>query len=71
MPRVSAILAGQSMFRNKIPETLEPGCLCNEMKAPDHEQKLQLDCTEEPDFQETLDCDADRSGTAKIFDSFR
>jgi hypothetical protein len=23
------------MFRNKIPETLKPGCLCNGMKTPE------------------------------------
>jgi hypothetical protein len=52
-------LAGRSMFRNKIPETLEPDCLCNGMKTPDHEQKFQLDGTEEPGFQKTLDCHGD------------
>ena len=29
------------------------------VKTPDHEQKLQLDGTEEPDFQKTLDCHGD------------
>src|SRR5271169_302149 len=57
--RVSPTLAGQSMFRNTISETLEPDCLCNEMKIPDHEQKLQLDSTEKPGFQETVDCHRD------------
>ena len=47
------------MFRNKIPETLEPRCLCNGLKTLNHEQKLQLDPTEEPGFQKTLDCHAD------------
>jgi hypothetical protein len=27
--RVSPTLAGESVFRNRIPETLKPGCLCN------------------------------------------
>jgi hypothetical protein len=53
------ILADQITFRNKIPETLEPGCLCNGMNTPDHEQKLQLDCTEKPGIQKTLDCHRD------------
>jgi hypothetical protein len=26
--RVSSTITGKSMFRNKIPETLKPGCLC-------------------------------------------
>jgi hypothetical protein len=29
------------------------------LTTPDHEQKLQLDGTEEPDFQKTLDCHGD------------
>ena len=37
------MITAEMMFRNKIPETRRPGCLCNEMKAPDHERKLQLD----------------------------
>jgi hypothetical protein len=32
--RVSRIIAAESAFRNKIPETRRPGCLCNGMKAP-------------------------------------
>jgi hypothetical protein len=31
--RVSTTLAGESMFRNKIPETLTPSCLCKRDEA--------------------------------------
>src|ERR1700757_2302406 len=48
-------LAAESVFRNKIPETRKSGCLCNGMKAPDHEQKLHLDGTAKPNVQKTLD----------------
>jgi hypothetical protein len=44
------------MFRNKIPETRRPDCLCNGMKTPDHEQKLHLAGTAKPGVQKTLDC---------------
>jgi hypothetical protein len=27
-------IAGESMFRNKIPEARRPGCLCNVVKSP-------------------------------------
>src|SRR5215472_4938932 len=40
----------------KFPETRGPACLCNGMKAPDHERMLQLDGTEKPGIQKTLDC---------------
>src|SRR6478736_3006060 len=53
--RVSSTVADEITFRNKIPETLKPGRLCNGLKAPDHEQKLHLDGTPKPDFQKTLD----------------
>ena len=43
----------------KFPETRRPGRLCNEMKAPGHERKLQLDGTEKPSIQKTLDCYGD------------
>jgi len=56
--RVSATIAGESMFRNKIPETWKPGCPCNGMKTllsdPDYE--LHLGCTAKPGIQKTLDC---------------
>jgi hypothetical protein len=52
--RLSPILAGQITFRNKIPETLKPACLCNGMKTPEHEQKLHLDGTAKPGVQKTL-----------------
>ena len=29
--RVASTITGKSMFRNKIPETLSPGCICNGM----------------------------------------
>jgi hypothetical protein len=44
------------MIRNKIPETLKPGCICNEMKTADHEYELHLDGTAKPGIQKTLDC---------------
>jgi len=59
VPRVSPTLAGQITFRNKIPETLEPDCLCNGTNTPDHEQKLHLDGTEKPGFQKILACHGD------------
>jgi hypothetical protein len=40
--RVASTITGKSMFRNKIPETLKPGCLCNGMKTPDHDYELHL-----------------------------
>src|SRR5260370_5696424 len=46
--RVSSTVAGKSMFRNKIPETLKPGCLCNGMKTPDHDYELHLGGTTKP-----------------------
>jgi hypothetical protein len=30
------------MFRNKIPETLKPGRLCNGMETPDHDYELRI-----------------------------
>src|SRR6516164_5037254 len=54
--RVSPTITAEIMFRNKFPETRRPGCLCNEMKAPDHERKLHVDGTEKPGIQKTLDC---------------
>ena len=37
-------IAGKNMFWNKIPETLEPHCLCNGMKTliSDHDHELHL-----------------------------
>ena len=43
----------------KFPETRRPDCICNGMKAPGHERKLQLDGTEKPSIQKTLDCHSD------------
>ena len=43
------------MFRNKIPETLKPGCLCNGMKTPDHDYELHLGGTAKSGIQKTLD----------------
>ena len=43
------------MFRNKIPETLKPHCLCNGMKTPDHDYELHLGSTAKPGIQKTLD----------------
>src|SRR6266481_9408791 len=57
--RVSPTIAGKSMFRNKIPETLRPGCLCNGMKTPDHDYQLHLGGTAKPCIQKTLDCRSD------------
>jgi hypothetical protein len=39
-----SIRTGENMFRNKIPETLTPGCLCNGMKTliSDHDYELHL-----------------------------
>src|SRR5260370_39471988 len=54
--RVSSTIAGKSMFTNKIPETLKPGCLCNGMKTPDHDYDLHLGGTAKPSIQKTLDC---------------
>jgi hypothetical protein len=53
---VSPTITAKSMFRNKIPETLKPGCLCNGMKTPDDDCELHLDGTAKPGIQETLDC---------------
>jgi MFS family permease len=39
------------MFRNKIPETLKPGCLCNGMKTPDHDYELHSGGTAKPGIQ--------------------
>ena len=47
------------MFRNKIPETLKPGCLCNGMKTPDHDYELHLGSMAKPGIQKTLDCRSD------------
>ena len=49
------------MFRNKIPETLKPGCLCNGMKTliSDHDYELNLGGTAKPGIQKTLDCRGD------------
>ena len=47
------------MIRNKIPETRRPDCLCNGLRTPHHEQKLQLDGTEKLGFQKTLDRNSD------------
>src|ERR1700736_4592249 len=44
---------------HKISETLRLGCLCKEMKAPQHEQKLHMDSTQQPGFQKALDRDGD------------
>jgi hypothetical protein len=41
---LSSTLAGQNMFRNKIPETQRLDCLCNRVKTTDHEQKLYFAC---------------------------
>jgi hypothetical protein len=49
--RVSPTITGKSMFRNKIPETLKPGCLCNGMKTPDHDYELHLGSTAKPGIQ--------------------
>jgi len=49
----------KSALKTKFPETLDPGCLCNGVKAPDHEQKLHLDGIEKPGIQKTLDCHGD------------
>ena len=57
--RVSSTLAAQSLFRNKIFEPRRQDSLCKGLNNPDHEQKLQLDGTEEPGFQKTLDCHSD------------
>jgi hypothetical protein len=57
--RVSPTITGKSMFRNKIPETLKPGCLCDGMKTPDHDYELHLGSTAKPDIQKTLDCRSD------------
>src|SRR4029077_17972134 len=48
--RVSSTITGKSMFRNKIPETLKPGCLCNGMKTliSDHDYELHLGGTAKP-----------------------
>jgi len=54
--RVSPTITAKSMIRNKIPETLKPGCICNEMKTADHEYELDLDGTAKPGIQKTLDC---------------
>jgi hypothetical protein len=51
--------SGSNHVSEQISETLKPGCLCNGMKTPDHEQKLHLDGTEKPGFQKTLDCHGD------------
>ena len=53
--RVSLMITGKNVFRNKIPETLKPGCLCNGMKTPDHDYKLHLGSTAKPGIQKTLD----------------
>jgi hypothetical protein len=57
----SSTIAGESMFRNKIPETLTPGCLCNGMKAliSDHDYELYLGGTAKTGIQKTLDCRGD------------
>jgi hypothetical protein len=39
------------MFRNKINETLKPGCLCNGMKTPDHDYEFHLGGTAKPAFR--------------------
>jgi hypothetical protein len=51
--RVSPTIAGKSMFRNKIPETLKPGCLCTGMKTRGHDYELHLGGTAKPGFQLT------------------
>src|SRR5271165_936234 len=59
--RVSPTITGESRFRNKIPETLKPGCLCNRMKTliSDHDYELYLGGTAKPGIQKTLDCRGD------------
>ena len=57
--RVSPTITVENIFRNKIPETWRPDCLCNGMKTPDHEQKLHLDGIERPKIWKTLDCHGD------------
>ena len=57
------------MFRNKIPETLKPGCLYNQMETSDYEQRLYLDGTEEPSFQKTLDCHTQKRTSRSLNDS--
>jgi len=53
-------IAGESMFRNKIPETLEPHRLCIGMKTliSDHDYELHFGGTAKPGIQKTLDCRA-------------
>jgi hypothetical protein len=48
--RVSPTISGESKFRNKIPETLETGCLYNGMKSltSDHDDELQLGALRNP-----------------------
>ena len=43
--RVSSTSAVESMFENKTPETRSSDFVCNGLKTPDYEQKLQLDST--------------------------
>jgi hypothetical protein len=58
---VSPTIAGESVFRNKFPETLEPHRLCNGMKSniSDHDYELHLGGTAKPGIQKTLDCRGD------------
>jgi hypothetical protein len=49
--RVSSTVAIESMFRNKIPETLKLNCLCNGMKTPDHDYEVHLGGTAKPGIQ--------------------
>ena len=58
---LSPTIAGESMFRNKIPETLQPRRLCNGMKTliSDHDYELHLGGTAKPGIQKTLGCRGD------------
>src|ERR1700680_729979 len=48
--RVASTITGKNVFRNKIPETLNPGCLYNGMKTliSDHDYELHLGGTAKP-----------------------
>ena len=46
--RVSLMITGKNVFRNKIPEARKPGCLCNGIKTPDHDYQLHLGGTAKP-----------------------
>jgi hypothetical protein len=54
-------VAGESVSRNKIPETPQHRRLCNGMKTliSDHDYKLHLGGTAKPGIQKTLGCRAD------------